>query len=194
MGFGFFLNIRKARLPLKWIGCSSSFISWSTPESGRCQHCRCTLGGKTCTDPWCLKLCWKLQLWEIFRHGAGGKRETRCGSCCLHGVFMSSCLWNFYTLSCRESLLWNSQEIRFGATQDIFSPFWQCTVWFDPFPFFPSPVNKDRQNPALSYRTSLSICRNTPRDRICLKKSVTTSICWKKITLVWPHGTHQPPG
>lgn len=40
----------------------------------------------------------------------------------------------------------------------------------------------------------LSLCRNTPRGRICLKKSATTSISWKKTTLVWLYGTRRHPG
>lgn len=150
----FFLSLRKVRLSLKWIGCSSSFISWSTPDclaawTGEIPALQMYLGRENLYRSLVsLELCCEVQLWGIFRHGAGGKRETHCGSCCLSMEFL--CLVPFPV---KESLLWNSQEIgdMIQSYSGPFSPLLivHFVVWSYSLPPLSCEQRQAKPNPVL---------------------------------------------
>lgn len=63
--------------------------------------------------------CWEVQLWGIFRHGAGGRRETHSGSCCLSMEFL--CLLPFSVRSpCSETVRRYNLEL----LRSLSPPYW----------------------------------------------------------------------
>lgn len=87
-----------------------------------------------------IELCWEVQLWGIFSWWE--ERDSLWFLLPLYGIFLSA------ALSCKESLLWNNQEIWSGATQDPFPPLLivHSVVWFCSIPLFSCEQRQAKPN------------------------------------------------